>query len=347
MESNEAVTKQLDRLRGSETKPNVAMPFAEAGDQSGLPKIRTAPDFVGVTKWLNTDRDLSIKHLRGKVVLIDFWTYTCINCIRTLPYVTGWYDKYKDDGFVVIGVHAPEFEFEKKTENVQEAIKEYNIRYPVAQDNNFETWRAYDNHYWPAKYLIDAKGVVRYTHFGEGDYDVTEENIQKLLKEAGMQGEKELLRVKEQTSNGIQTPETYLGISRIKYFAASEQPKPGEQNYSIPDALPQSRFAYVGKWNLSDEYAESAEVGSGLLLRFLAKDVYLVITPKSKDDRIAVFLDNKLVSDQAGADVKNGFVQIDEARLYHLISLDQKEDHILQLNFQTEGTRVFAFTFGS
>ncbi len=347
LESNDAVTKQLDRLRGTDTMPDVPMPFPEAKDQSGLPKIRTAPDFVGITKWLNTDKELSMKDLRGKVVLIDFWTYTCINCIRTLPYVTGWYDKYKDDGFVVIGVHAPEFEFEKKTENVLDAIKEYEIKYPVAQDNDFRTWRAYDNHYWPAKYLIDAQGVVRYTHFGEGEYDVTEENIQKLLKEAGMQEEKELLKVEEQTPRGPQTPETYLGLSRIEYYAGAEQPKYGEQTYSIPDTLPQDRFSYVGKWNLDDEYAESVEVGSGLLLRFMAKDVYLVITPKSKDDRIAVFLDNELVTDQAGDDVKNGFVQIDEARLYHLVHLDKKEDHILQLNFQTVGTRIFAFTFGS
>lgn len=347
LESNDAVTKQLDRLRGSDPNPNVPMPFPEAEDQSGLPKLQTAPDFVGITKWLNTDTEISMKDLRGKVVLVDFWTYTCINCIRTLPYVTGWYEKYKDEGFVVIGVHAPEFEFEKKTENVEEAMKEYAINYPVAQDNDFRTWRAYDNHYWPAKYLIDAQGVVRYTHFGEGEYDVTEENIQKLLKESGMQAAKDLLPVEEKTPTGMQTPEIYLGISRLEYYAGPEQPKVGEQQYSIPDSLPRDRFAYVGKWNLDDEYAASAEVGSGLLLRFLAKDVYLVITPESQDDRIAVFLDNELVSDQAGSDVQNGFVQIDEARLYHLIHLDEKGEHILQLNFQTDGTQVFAFTFGS
>lgn len=347
LESNGAVTKQLDRLRGSDTMPDVPMPFPDAQDQSGLPKLQTAPEFVGITKWLNTDRELSMEDLRGKVILVDFWTYTCINCIRTLPYVTGWYEKYKDDGFVVIGVHSPEFEFEKKTENVRRAIEEYEIKYPVAQDNDFRTWRAYDNHYWPAKYLIDAQGVVRYTHFGEGEYDLTEENIQKLLKEAGMQDERELLSVQENTPKGPQTPETYLGLSRIEYYSGAEQTKSGTQTYSLPDALPQSTFAYVGKWSLDDEYAESAEIGSGLLLRFLAKDVYLVITPESKDDRIAVFLDNVLVTDQAGKDVKNGFIQIDEARLYHLIHLDQKEDHILQLNFQTEGTRIFAFTFGS
>ncbi len=347
LESNDAVTKQLDRLRGSETKSDIPMPFPEAEDRSGLPKLQTAPDFVGITNWLNTDRELSMEDLKGKVVLIDFWTYTCINCIRTLPYVTGWYEKYKDDGFIVIGVHSPEFEFEKKTENVEEAITEYGINYPVAQDNDFRTWRAYDNHYWPAKYLIDAEGVIRYTHFGEGEYDVTEDNIQKLLKEAGIKGEKELLPVDEKTPSGLQTPETYLGLGRIEYFAGPEQPKAGEQTYSIPESLPQSTFSYVGTWNLSEEYAESAEVGSGLILRFLAKDVYLVITPQSKDDRIAVFLDNKPVTEQAGADVKNGFVQLDEARLYHLVQLDTKEDHILQLNFQTEGVRIFAFTFGS
>ncbi len=149
-----------------------------------LNENKPAPEFTGITKWLNTERPLTLTELRGKVVLIDFWTYTCINCIRTLPYVTKWYDTYKDQGFVVIGVHTPEFAYEKKTENVLNAIKEHNIHYPVPQDNDFATWSAYDNQYWPAFYLIDANGIIRRTHFGEGEYDKTEQAIQILLNEA-------------------------------------------------------------------------------------------------------------------------------------------------------------------
>ena len=145
---------------------------------------KSAADFVGISHWLNSkDKPLTISQLKGNVVLIDFWTYTCINCIQTLPYITKWYDRYKDKGFVVIGIHTPEFPFEKNTDNVQKAIKQYNIQYPVAQDNDYKTWNAYGNQYWPAFYLIDKKGTIRYQHFGEGDYDKTEAQIQHLLKE--------------------------------------------------------------------------------------------------------------------------------------------------------------------
>src|SRR3989338_5772498 len=146
-----------------------------------------APEFAGISKWLNPETPLTMQDLRGKVVLVDIWTYTCINCIRTLPHVTRWYDTYRDKGFVVVGVHTPEFEFEKKTENVLAAIKQYNIHYPVAQDNDFATWNAYNNHYWPAKYLIDSKGDIRYFHFGEGKYEETEKAIQQFLAEAGQE----------------------------------------------------------------------------------------------------------------------------------------------------------------
>lgn len=368
LETTGNVQQELDRLRNNEPSnaPMPTMAFPQAGDATGLPKLRAAPDFVGITHWLNSD-GVHINDLKGKVVLIDFWTYTCINCIRTLPYVTGWYEKYKpsdsegkEDGLVVIGVHTPEFEFEKKTENVEGAIKQYTINYPVAQDNDFATWRAYDNHYWPAKYLIDADGVIRYTHFGEGDYDITEENIQKLLKEAGMpsdseggpadsegmKGDKELLNIQEQTPTGQQTPETYLGLARMAGYASPERPTSGTTTYSLPNSLSTNEFAYSGSWNLQNESATVKEQGAGLLLKFYAKDVYLVITPVNTDDQIAVFVDDQAVVAVAGNDVEQGYVAIDKPRLYHLVSLKEKGEHLLQLNFQTPGTQVFAFTFG-
>ena len=172
-------------LSSSQSQSNSqSQPQAQPQQQSILlNENKPAPEFVGIVKWLNSEKPLTLSSLRGKVVLVDFWTYTCINCIRTLPYVTKWYDTYKDQGFVVIGVHTPEFEYEKDTNNVLKAIKQYNIHYPVPQDNDYVTWKAYDNQYWPAEYLIDKKGVIRRTHFGEGEYSETEQAIQALLKE--------------------------------------------------------------------------------------------------------------------------------------------------------------------
>jgi len=355
LESNSIVTQQLDTLAGRKTvndQPIPSMQFPKASD-ANLPKLGSAPDFVGIEQWLNSEA-LTMDDLKGKVVLVDFWTYTCINCIRTLPYVTGWYEKYKDDNFVVIGVHTPEFEFEKKTANVEGAIKQYNINYPVAQDNDFKTWRAFENRFWPAKYLIDAEGTIRYTHFGEGDYDITEKNIQKLLKEAGLNNNKQakaddlegLLDIPHTSSSGGQTPETYLGISRMTGLASPERATSGSNRYSLPKSLPVNNFAFVGKWNLSSESAKVEETGSGLLINFIAKDVYLVITPKTLKDKIAVFINDEIVTENAGKDVENGYVTIDEPRLYHLVSFNEKKEALLQLNFQTPGTEVFAFTFG-
>lgn len=178
LEKNDAVQERLDTLKESPKKPD-----ASPARQSALASLGEAPDFIGIERWLNTDRPLSIADLRGEVVLVDFFTYSCINCIRTLPYVTGWYDRYGAEGLVVIGVHTPEFEFEKKTSNVENALKKYSILYPVAQDNDYVTWRAYRNRYWPAQYLIDKKGNIRRTHFGEGQYEETEQAIRDLLDE--------------------------------------------------------------------------------------------------------------------------------------------------------------------
>ena len=188
-ESNALVTKALEKLRNPEGDRQLLVPVknfpsGENEDLSGLPDLGEAPEFVGIMNWLNIDKPLSLeKDLRGKVVLLDFFTYSCINCIRTMPYVTSWYEKYKEEGLVVIGIHTPEFEYEKKTANVADAIERHQITYPVAQDNDYATWKAYNNRYWPAFYLIDQKGHIRYVHFGEGRYEETEQAIQDLLKE--------------------------------------------------------------------------------------------------------------------------------------------------------------------
>lgn len=285
--------------------------------------INAAPDFVGISKWLNTDKPLSLKDLKGKVVLVDFWTYTCINCLRTLPFVTSWYDKYKDRGFVVVGVHTPEFEFEKKTENVEMAIKQHKINYPVAQDNDYKTWRAYQNQYWPAEYLIDAKGQIRRTHFGEGEYDETEKAIQDLLKEAGQEANMPLSDMPDQTPKNKLTPETYLGLTRA-------------ERSSKKTPLPLHNWSLNGDWDVQEEYVISGS-NSSLDFNFLANKVFLVITPATSSDTVKITLDGELINT----------LKASEPKLYQLVDLTGSlATHLLHLDFQTPGTKIYAFTFG-
>ncbi len=330
LESSPAVRKQLDLLKNKKNQPSTVN---QQTPTVNLPNLGKAPEFVGITKWLNTDKPLTLADLKGKVVLVDFWTYTCINCIRTLPHVTSWYDKYKDQGFVVIGVHTPEFEFEKQTENVEGAIKQYGIHYPVPQDNNYATWNAYNNQFWPAEYLIDADGNIRRTHFGEGEYDETEMAIKQLLQEAGKKVDTSLINVEDQTPKARLTPETYTGLLR-------------RERYTKENPL-LHYFAYGGQWNLQDEYAETSDFSS-LEFHFYANKVFLVITPKITDDVIRVYLDGKSVDKtNAGKDVQNAVVTVDQSRLYNLIDLKGNPgDHVLRLEFKTTGTKIYAFTFG-
>ncbi len=347
LESDKKVQDALNKIKNGENekKDMLNKAFSPTGDS--LPNLGPAPEFAGIYKWLNPQKPVSIKDLKGKVVLVDFWTYTCINCIRTLPHVTEWYNKYKDKGFVVVGVHTPEFEFEKNTQNVLNAIAQYKIHYPVAQDNEFDTWNAYDNHYWPAKYLIDRDGNIRYTHFGEGEYDTTEHNIQLLLEEAGQTIKEPMANLKDETPTRALTPETYIGLARLARFGSDEQAKEGVQNYSLSTGLPEHYFSIGGKWNLQQEYGESTE-SSMLELSFYADKVFLVITPKTPQDVINVYIDGKKVdSTNAGSDVKNGSIVLSVPRLYNLVNLHGKTgSHTLRLEFKSGGTKVFAFTFG-
>ncbi len=331
IESNDAVTKQLSQLKN---KPLISVNASKA------------PEFTGITKWLNTQKSLTMKDLRGKVVLVDFWTYTCINCIRTLPYITRWYDKYKDDGFVVIGVHTPEFEFEKNTGNVEQAIKQYNIHYPVAQDNDYATWNAYSNQYWPAHYLIDAEGNIRDTHFGEGKYEETEKLIQSLLAEKGKKINKTLLNINGQSPLSQSTPETYLGLSRLDR-SANQITDLGNQSFNLQKDLDRDYISYGGVWNIQSEYAESTK-GSVLALRFYSDKVFLVLTPQEKNQTVRVMLDGKNIADtQSGEDVKNSKIILDNPRLYTIVDLKGKPgEHTLNLYFDTAGIQAFAFTFG-
>lgn len=345
LEQNDFIKNQLQELRspGSATKES---PGFQAGS---LAQLGVAPDFTGIETWLNTENEQALslqKDLQGKVVLVDFWTYSCINCIRTLPYVRSWHEKYQDAGFTVVGVHTPEFLFEHKTSNVKEAIARHQLSYPVALDNDYATWTAYQNRYWPARYLIDAEGNIRYTHFGEGDYEETEAAIQKLLQEAGQTSEAGFVSVEaEEGGSGQQTRETYLGLDRMERFWATPKPALGEQVFVLSQALPLHYWGYKGTWQVESERA-IASPGSALQLQSKAKKVFLVMGSATPGARVEVWLDGQpIMVDQAGKDVKNGVVTVKEERLYELVNLPKVGTHTLELLFPEGQVAVYAFTF--
>lgn len=335
-EDNEKVKQELDRVND---------PYANESSNkksSLFEKKVYAPEIIAGGEWFNSE-PLKISELKGKVVLIDFWTYSCINCQRTFPYLKNWWEKYKDQGLVIIGVHSPEFEFEKNPENVSKALDDFELTYPVVQDNSFDTWKAYKNRYWPAKYLIDQKGEVRYTHFGEGDYDETEEMIQKLLKEIGAEVSDDDVNNPEY-SNYARTPEIYLGYDRIKNFLSPEKVIEDEESeYSFPQSLSKNTFAFQGNWKLMPEYS-TAKKGSKLELNFESKEVFIVARAKNSNAKFSALLDGKVES--MGIDAPNGFVTIDSDRLYHLISLPSAGSHTLLIEFLDDDIEVYAFTFG-
>ncbi|HUD20284.1 MAG TPA: cytochrome c biogenesis protein DipZ [Patescibacteria group bacterium] len=312
----------------------------------GLNMYPQAPELVPGGKWFNT-KPLTMASLRGKVVLVDFWTYTCINCIRTLPYIESWYKKYVDKGLVIIGVHTPEFEFEKNADNVTKAISDFGITYPVMQDNDYATWNAYSNQYWPAKYFIDKDGKIRSTHFGEGNYDESEKMIQQLLAETGVNVAN--MPVHNTTYDiNAQTPETYIGYNRLERFASPEVVTPDKEiTYTTPSTIGQDYFALAGPWNVSGENA-TPKAGSFLTFRFAAGQLFLVMrTNNGQPGHFRIYLDgNVITADDAGDDVQNGIVTVVEDRLYRLIKLNNPGSHELKLEFLDGNMELYAFTFG-
>lgn len=332
-----------------------SQPKPKAATETGaLPVLADAmPEFTGIASWLNSSA-LTPASLKGKIVLIDFWTYTCINCIRTLPYVTSWDEKYRDKGFVVIGVHTPEFQFEKDAANVRAAIVRYGIRYPVPLDNDYGTWNAYGNSYWPAEYLFDAEGRLRYTHFGEGEYDRTEQAIQSLLAEEGQRADMALTKDGTVDFSQLASPETYLGYGRMQSFgsveaAAHDQPR----NYSLPNDLSLNVFALGGRWTIGAESIHLEKAPGEIVYRYSASAVNLVLAPPhGKSIRAEVTLDGAPVPDGfMGSDMThvNGktVVRIDGDRLYNLIDAKGKYgEHTVRILFLDPGVDAFAFTFG-
>jgi cytochrome c biogenesis protein CcdA/thiol-disulfide isomerase/thioredoxin len=352
LEDTAAAHEALAEVRGSsgglgEAAAAAATLPAASGPDSGLPVIGEAPEFIDNQRWFNTpgDRPLTLRSLRGRVVLVDFWTYSCINCLRTLPYLTAWDRRYRKDGLTIVGIHSPEFPFEKEASNVEEAIERNGIHYPVAQDNDLATWSAYGNQYWPAEYFVDARGRVRYAHFGEGEYGEKEKAIRELLAEAGDAPKGGGARVSAVApSPRVTTPETYLGAARAERFI-NPMLSPGSHDFGSPGLPPDNEFAYRGRWRIALDSA-TAERGAALDLAFGARRVYLVLGSPGHSRRMRVRLDGRPIPDSlAGSDVHDGVVTISAQRLYNLVDLPKVEHRTLQL-LPEPGAMGYAFTFG-
>lgn len=317
---------------------------------------RQAPPLSGATQWLNSP-PLSMEMLRGKVVLVDFWTYSCINCLRTLPYLKAWDEKYRGQGLAIVGVHAPEFAFEKDVRNVEQAVRELGVRYPVAIDNQYAIWNAYLNEYWPAHYLVDAQGRIRDQHFGEGAYRETEQMIQTLLREArhNLVLAEGFVRVQgagvtAAAADMERSPETYIGYRRQQNFVSREALRPDTPaNYSSPRLLKPNQWALSGTWQVGKEFALLKEQGGAISFRFQGRDLHLVLgTDDGKAVRFRVMLDGAAPGWDHGMDVDargNGVVR--EQRLYQLIRQSGDiRDRTFRIEFLDPGAEAFAFTFG-
>jgi cytochrome c biogenesis protein CcdA/thiol-disulfide isomerase/thioredoxin len=352
LQERAAASGLLDDLNGPLTHP---IGLAEAEQGKPLPNLGQAPELTGTQEWFNTPdgEPLSIRALtrgQGRVVLIDFWTYTCINCIRTFPHLRALNSAYRDDGLTIIGVHSPEFPFEKEAGNVAAAIDQNDLTYPVVQDNELATWDAFHNAFWPADYLIDANGDLRYIHFGEGDYEANEAAIRSLLAEAGEQKLDSNARARtERAAAGVRTPEAYLGAARAQGFVnpfLGQPISPGIHDYQpFRQVLPPNALVYEGPWEVTDEGATALD-GARLRLDFTARRVFLVMGSPEGSRSVRVLLDGKPIPDRlAGDDVRRAVASVDQERLYRLVELPRAERHELTL-LPEGGISGYAFTFG-
>lgn len=298
----------------------------------GLSHSYRAPEFVGIEKWFNSPA-LTLESLRGKVVLVDFWTYSCVNCVRTFPYLKSWDQQYRDKGLVIVGVHSPEFEFEKNPDNVKRALEKYGITYPVALDNQLSTWTAFQNLYWPAHYLINQNGEVVYTHFGEGNYDVTENNIRYLL---GIKGTS-VTPPQANIYHFNQTPETYLGVLRAqRYVGVPSSFSTGTTAFQFAHFIPLHAWSLSGQWKVENERIISDQKDAKIRLHFQAKKVFLVMgTVSGKALQIQITLNDKPIATK----------EISNHALYEVIQLESSQNGILEITATGPGLECYAFTF--
>jgi thiol-disulfide isomerase/thioredoxin len=301
-----------------------ALPGASAQTPS------TAPGFTGISHWINSP-PLSMEKLRGKVVLIDFWTYSCINCLRTLPHLKSWWAKYQDKGLVIVGVHSPEFDFEKKTANVEAAVKKYGIGWPVAQDNAMATWNAWNNRYWPAEYLIDQHGNVVMHHFGEGHYMETENAIRKLLDLEPMTHED----VAAANLSRVGSPEMYLGSRRVRNMANPITPLFLSHDYKAPARLDLNKYALQGSWRMRGEYAQLTGDSGEIRLHFKSGKLHMVAS-SDQPVTLSITVDGN----------KQPSVTVQQSRLYTLFDSDNYNDHVVTIKIPKKGFKAFTFTFG-
>jgi cytochrome c biogenesis protein CcdA/thiol-disulfide isomerase/thioredoxin len=343
------IWQKLFVLQGPPMATGQFLPATEL--KNALSKPYPAPKIDGILQWINSEPlDLTTLQKQGKVVLIDFWTYSCINCVRTLPYIKNWHEKYHDKGLVIIGVHSPEFEFEKNLENIQQAVKDDGIKYPVAVDSDLATWNNFKNSYWPGHYLINKQGQVVYTHFGEGEYDVTENNIRYLLGLGTMDEFKKPAPEAPSPISKEQSPETYLGLRRQTGFASPEKMSLDQVgHFTYPAEIPVNGWALNGDWKAADDKVIAQQAGASLRYHFTAKKVYLVMasTDRNHPQKVKVLLDGKPVGVSAGKDVKDNQVVIKESTLYELVSLPKLGSGVVEIQAESAGLQVFVFTFGS
>ncbi len=327
VEKTSYAQKRLEQVRGGRRGA------ALAAGAEGLADFGRAPEFAGISRWLNTasGRPLTLAGLRGKVVLVDFWTYSCINCLRTLPHLKAWDAAYRKAGLAIVGVHTPEFAFEHEPGNVRRAVSQVGVRYPVALDNGYDTWNAYSNQYWPAKYLIDRRGHVRYAHFGEGEYDRTEQVIRQLLGERGQRARR-AAAVHDVTPSGRLTPESYLGYSRLDRFAGAPVRPNRLASYRFPASLPENTLGYAGMWLVEAERIVAGPQAR-LRLNFRARQIHLVLGGRG---RIEVLVDGKRVQTLPVSGI---------TRLHTLARFPSLRGGILELRFSA-GVEAYAFTFG-
>ena len=340
------IFQSLDQTTNNESD------FLGIVDKSGFKK---APDLVGISHYINTSSEELSKDLEGKVVLYDIWTYSCINCVRTLPYITAWDDKYADQGLLIIGVHSPEFEFEKDPQNVRLAVDKHGISYPVVLDNEMETWKAFENRYWPRKYIADHEGYIRYDHIGEGGYQETEKIIQKLLAERSialgvqMNSDSQLVDIEEFEHTLFRTPELYFG-----YYFAQNRNQLGSQEgfqpekivtYSEPDKIELHKFYPTGVWKNHEDSMELISDTGTIKLLYNAKEVNIVTENNAK---LEIFLDDKPIdSTYSGIDiVSENKLSVSEPDIYNIISSEDSATHTMEIKIQGKGFKIFTFTFG-
>jgi len=299
-----------------------------------LSNYGAAPEFTGISNWINS-QPLTKEQLKGKVVLIDFWTYSCINCIRTLPYLTKWYDEYKDKGLVIIGVHTPEFAFEKETQNVQTAAQRLGVHYPIAQDNNYGTWKVYNNQYWPAEYLIDQNGKIIYKHFGEGNYEHTENAIRAAL---GLTGEAPNNTIKNNTiekAGVVHSPEMYFNLRRIKNLSPEQMPSTDIKNYSLPQTVALNNFAVEGAWQFNNDHAALVK-GTGKIRLHFSSGKCFMVAASPKPVTLKITIDGKAQPN----------VTVSMSQLYTLFDSNDYNEHTIDIEISSAGFEAFTFTFG-